>query len=154
MADSFEALVGALGESVGVPLQVAGDGIAEVAVGERMVCLKAAGQGVRLFTTVETTTAGEEACLTPEALGRALDFNLFAERTAGFVIGRFAQTLLLSGELPLAQTDAERLAEQLLLLARVADEAEAEIFGTGRASSSPEAPAEVPSPAWSGAIRV
>lgn len=136
MAMAFEMLIGALSEALGEEVQIAVDGIAEVAVGARAICLKAVGNGtgVRLFTTLETPLGVLHERLSEGELVRALQWNLFTERTAGHTIGLFAQTLMLSIDYPLEGMTAEELAERLLLIGRVAEESAAEIFGSAPAA--------------------
>lgn len=131
MASTFETLLQALGAALELDLAPAADGIAEVAIGPRAVCLKPVAQetALRLFTTIQSPLTPASEQLPPEVLARALRRNLFAEQTAGHIIGLFNQTLILSVDLPLEPLSAEELAERLLLIVRVADEAEAELFG-------------------------
>lgn len=55
--------------------------------------------------------------VTPEQMEKALELNLCGRGTAGFHLGLIGQALALSGSFPLADTDAEHLAEQLVQLA-------------------------------------
>lgn len=148
MATAFETLLQALGAALEMDLAPAADGIAEVAIGPRAVCLKPVAQEttLRLFTTVQSPLTPASEQLPSEVLARALRRNLFAEQTAGHVIGLFNQTLIVSVDLPLEALSAEELAERLLLIARVAEEAEVDLFsGEGSAPAASE-PAAEPAP--------
>lgn len=148
MASTFETLLQALGAALELDLAPAADGIAEVAIGPRAVCLKPVAQetALRLFTTIQSPLTPASEQLPPEILARALRRNLFAEQTAGHIIGLFNQTLILSVDLPLEPLSAEELAERLLLIARVAEEAEVDLFsGEGSAPAASE-PAAEPAP--------
>ena len=72
---------------------------------------------VMAFTTV--ATAPEEG-FPSEMLKRALAANLFGREVVGHHLGIFADSLILSATLPLANLTPEDFAERLLLLARVA----------------------------------
>ena len=56
MASTFETLLQALGAALELDLAPAADGIAEVAIGPRAVCLKPVAQetALRLFTTIQS----------------------------------------------------------------------------------------------------
>ena len=148
MASTFETLLQALGAALELDLAPAADGIAEVAIGPRAVCLKPVAQetALRLFTTIQSPLTPASEQLPPEVLARALRRNLFAEQTAGHVIGLFNQTLIVSVDLPLEALSAEELAERLLLIARVAEEAEVDLFGGERAEPVVPEPAAEPAP--------
>lgn len=148
MAMAFETLIGALSEALEEEVKIATDGIAEVAVGTRAICLKAIDNGtrLRLFTTLETPLSTPHEKLPTEALTRALQWNLFTERTAGHTIGLFAQTLLLSIDYPLEGMTTEELAERLLLINQIAEESATEILAEAPATPdpTPEMPLEEP----------
>lgn len=148
MASTFETLLQALGAALELDLAPAADGIAEVAIGPRAVCLKPVAQetALRLFTTIQSPLTPACEQLPPEVLARALRRNLFAEQTAGHVIGLFNQTLILSVDLPLEPLSAEELAERLLLIARVAEEAEVDLFGGEGSAPAASEPAAEPAP--------
>lgn len=148
MATAFETLLQALGAALEMDLAPAADGIAEVAIGPRAVCLKPVAQetALRLFTTIQSPLTPACEQLPPEVLARALRRNLFAEQTAGHIIGLFNQTLILSVELPLEPLSAEELAERLLLIVRVAEEAEVDLFGGEGSAPAASEPAAEPAP--------
>ncbi|MGN1325747.1 MAG: type III secretion system chaperone [Candidatus Spyradenecus sp.] len=148
MATAFETLLQALGAALEMDLAPAADGIAEVAIGPRAVCLKPVAQEtiLRLFTTVQTPFTQASEQLPSEVLARALRRNLFAEQTAGHVIGLFNQTLIVSVDLPLEALSAEELAERLLLIARVAEEAEVDLFGGEGSAPAASEPTAEPAP--------
>ncbi len=148
MATAFETLLQALGAALEMDLAPAADGIAEVAIGPRAVCLKPVAQEttLRLFTTVQSPLTPASEQLPSEVLARALRRNLFAEQTAGHVIGLFNQTLIVSVDLPLEALSAEELAERLLLIARVAEEAEVDLFGSEGSAPAASEPAAEPAP--------
>lgn len=54
----------------------------------------------------------------PDQLEKALELNLFGRGTAGFHLGLIGKALALSGNLPLADAEPDRLVEQLLQLAQ------------------------------------
>ena len=148
MASTFETLLQALGGALELDLAPAADGIAEVAIGPRAVCLKPVAQetALRLFTTIQSPLTPASEQLPPEVLARALRRTLFAEQTAGHVIGLFNQTLIVSVDLPLEALSAEELAERLLLIARVAEEAEVDLFGGEGSAPAAREPAAEPAP--------
>ncbi|MGN0890363.1 MAG: type III secretion system chaperone [Candidatus Spyradenecus sp.] len=148
MATAFETLLQALGAALEMDLAPAADGIAEVAIGPRAVCLKPVAQetALRLFTTIQSPLTPASEQLPSEVLARALRRNLFAEQTAGHVIGLFNQTLIVSMDLPLDALSAEELAERLLLIARVAEEAEVDLFGGEGSAPAASEPAAEPAP--------
>lgn len=148
MASTFETLLQALGAALELDLAPAADGIAEVAIGPRAVCLKPVAQetALRLFTTIQSPLTPASEQLPSEVLARALRRNLFAEQTAGHVIGLFNQTLIVSVDLPLEALSAEELAERLLLIARVAEEAEVDLFGGEGSAPAASEPAAEPAP--------
>lgn len=144
MASDFGELIDALGAALETELTIASDGIAEVIVGPRAICLQAVANGtqLRLFTTVESPLTAAHEALDAQTLTRALQRNLFAQATAGHVIGLFDQTLILSIEYPLETLDAAALADRLLVIARVADETAEALFPA--ASAAPAAAASAP----------
>ena len=56
--------------------------------------------------------------LSREILEKALSFNLFGSETLGLHLGRFNQSLILSGTSEMEGLNAETLAQKLLFLAR------------------------------------
>ena len=132
---TYERLVSELGDGLGVALAPDGSGLTEVFVEDRAVLLRADETGeceLTAFSVVATATGDG---FPPDTLRRALAMNLFGREVAGLHLGLFADTLILSASLPLADLTAEALAERIVMLARLADK-----LAGALASSSPAAP--------------
>ena len=60
------------------------------------------------------------AVSSPATLKRALAMNLFGREVVGHHLGLFADSLVLSASIPLADLSAEDLADRIVMLARLA----------------------------------
>ena len=118
---TYERILDELGSGLGIALAPDADGIAEVAVGNRIVLLRADETGeqqITIFTTVLTAPEGE---FPPETLKRALTMSLFGRETGDHQLGLFADTLILSTTVSIPDLTAEALADRLVALAHLAD---------------------------------
>lgn len=117
---TYEKLIAELGEGLGIDLSPDSAGFTEIVAENRVLTIRADENGeneVLVFTTV--ATAPEDG-FTPDTLKRALKASLFGREVVGHHLGIFADSLILSATLPLANLTSEEFADRLLLLARVA----------------------------------
>ena len=141
---TFETLVAELGRTLDIDLGPDSDGIAQIAVEERVVLLRPEGNGERatLFTALASLPDAEAgAAARQKLLERALSLDLFGRDTLGGHVGLFVDTLLLSRDLPLAGLSAEDLADHLAAFARLANDLAGRLEDASPAAPSGDAPA-------------
>lgn len=136
---TYERLVSELGGGLGIDLAPDASGLAEVFTEDRAVLLRADETGERELTAFTVVATAPEDGFAPDTLKRALAMNLFGREVAGRHLGLFANSLVLSAALPLADLSAESLAEHLVALARLAETLSDSLDGPAPAAA-PDAP--------------
>ena len=130
---TYERLVSELGDGLGIALAPDGAGLTEVFAEDHAVLLRADETGERELTVFATVVTAPEEGFPPDTLKRALAMNLFGREVAGLHLGLFADVLILSTALPLADLAAESLADRIVMLARLAGKLADELAGPGPA---------------------
>lgn len=118
---TYERLVSELGDGLGTDLAPDGSGLTEVFAENRAVLLRADETGEDELTVFATVAMASGDGFSPDTLKRALAMNLFGREVAGHHLGLFADTLILSVALPIADLSAEGLSERIVMLARLAN---------------------------------
>ena len=136
---TYERLIRELGEGIGSELDIDAGGIVEIAVEERAVLLKPqeGDEALTMFTVA--ATAPEDGKFAAATLEKALSLNLFGNGTLGGHLGLFANSLILSSNVSLADLNVGGLAKHLIAFARFAEklakDLQAEEEGTTPASA-------------------
>ena len=117
---TYERLVAELGNELGIALAPDSAGLTEVFAEGRAVLVRADETGERELTVFTVLATAPEGGFPPDELRCALEMNLFGRKVVGHHLGIFADSLILSATLTLADLTAETFAERLLLLTRVA----------------------------------
>ena len=117
---TYERLVSELGDGLGFPLAPDSSGSTEIFVEGRALILRADETGERELLVFTAVASAPDNGFSTDVLKRALAMNLFGREVVGHHLGLFADMLLLSSTLPIADLDAEGLADRLILLARIA----------------------------------
>ena len=118
---TYERLIKELGDGLGIDLTPDGSGLAEVFAENRIVLLRADETGECELTVFTVVATAPEGGFPPGTLARALEMNLFGKEVAGNNLGLFADSLVLSASIPLADLMVEPLAERIVMLARLAE---------------------------------
>ena len=135
---TYERLVSELADGLGAALAPDASGLTEVFSEDRAVLLRADETGERELTVFAVVATAPEGGFPTDTLKRALGMNLFGRDVAGLHLGLFADTLILSASLQLADQTAETLAEQIVMVARTAGR----LAGTLAGSADNNAPAQ------------
>ena len=117
---TYEKLIAELGEGLGIDLAPDDAGFAEIAAEDQTLTIRADETGENELLAFTTIATAPEEGFSADTLKRALKANLFGREVIGHHLGIFADSLILSATIPLADLTSETLAERLLLLARVA----------------------------------
>ena len=118
---TYERIISELGDGLGMALAPDSSGLTELFAENRAVLVRADETGENELTVFTTVATAPEDGFPADTLKRALAMNLFGREVAGHHLGFFADTLILSASLPLADLTAEALGDRLVMLARVAD---------------------------------
>ena len=114
--EKAKLLIQELAQLAGTELEFQENAICELAVEGRLLLLRYRPEDDD-WLYFGFVTDGEEE-LSAEQLKKALSLNLFGAETYGLHLGLFAQSLILSGTVPMDGLNAEGLAEKLLFLSK------------------------------------
>ena len=117
---TFERLVTELGDGLGISLVPDSADVVRLYVENRLVLLHPDETRERELTVFSTVAVAPEGGFPPATLKRALAMNLFGREVVGHHLGLFADSLVLSASIPLADLSAEDLADRIVMLARLA----------------------------------
>ena len=113
--EKAKLLIQELAQLAGTKLEFQENAICELAVNGRLLLLRYRPEDDD-WLYFGVVLESEE--LSRETLEKALALNLFGAETLGLHLGLFAQSLILSGTVPMDGLNAEGLAEKLLFLSK------------------------------------
>ncbi len=113
--EKAKLLINELAELTSTEINFTADNICEIVVEDRLILLRYRPEDDD-WLYFGVVFESEE--LSREILEKALSFNLFGAETLGLHLGRFNQSLILSGTSEMEGLNAETLAQKLLFLAR------------------------------------
>ena len=130
MTSIYEHALTRLSEASGAAIELGEDRVANVVVEERVVTLKPSDEAESALTAFTIVAHRDDGGSFPAAtLERALAMNLFGAQTDGGHIGLFGNALFLSKTFAVEGMSPEALAEELVVLVRLADEIGRELDG-------------------------
>lgn len=150
MATIYEQSLQRLSEASGSNIEIGDDRIANIVVEDRVVTLKPSDETESALTAFTIVAHSDDSGRFPVGtLEKALSMDLFGARTLGGHIGLFGGALFLSRPVAVEGLSPEALAEELVALVRLAEEAERELGGEEGAErgefAAPEpAPEDIP----------
>ena len=113
--EKAKLLIKELAELTSSEINFTADNICEIVVEDRLILLRYRPED-NDWLYFGVVFESEE--LSRETLEKALALNLFGAETLGLHLGLFAQSLILSGTVPMDGLNAEGLAEKLLFLSK------------------------------------
>ena len=113
--EKAKLLINELAELTSTEINFTAENICEVVVEDRLILLRYRPED-NDWLYFGVVLESEE--LSRETLEKALALNLFGAETLGLHLGRFNQSLILSGTVPADGLDVEGLAEKLLFLSK------------------------------------
>lgn len=143
---TYERLVSELGDGLGIKFALDDSGVVEMFVEGHAVLLRADETGECELTAFTVLAVAPEGGFPPETLRRALEMNLFGRDVAGHHLGLFADSLVLSANLPITGLTAEGLADRIVMLARLAGELSGSLELTSDAPAESAGPSSLDGP--------
>ena len=113
--EKAKLLISELAELTSTEINFTAENICEIVVEDRLILLRYRPED-NDWLYFGVVLESEE--LSRETLEKALALNLFGAETLGLHLGRFNQSLILSGTVPADGLDVEGLAEKLLFLSK------------------------------------
>ena len=148
MTTIYEQSLQRLSEASGANIEIGEDRIANVVVEDRVLTLKPSDEAESALTAFTIVAKCDDSGrFSVDTLEKALAMDLFGARTLGGHIGLFADALFLSRTIAVEGLSPEALAEEFVLLVRLAEELERELDGADDdAQGGGEAVAPAPAP--------
>ena len=142
MTTIYEQSLRRLSEASGSDIEIGEDRVANIVVEDRVITLKPSDEAESALTAFTIVARCDDSGRFPaDTLETALSMDLFGARTQGGHIGLFGGALFLSRTIAVDGLSPEALAEEFVVLVRLADEIERELGGAEDAQGGGESAA-------------